>query len=388
MRESLAITAYLTGDFSLALRELRTYRRISGRDDQLPLMVDSERGLGRPDRALELARGVDPSTLEVDVRVELAIAKSGARLDLGQTAEALEELRIPELNPDKAFTWSPALFASYATVLEELGRDKEAAEWFERTDRAIDALEAMHSNAESESMSITEEYVEFEQDYDDVTDVVDDEELDTDDAENVSDSAVEPDSSPAADSATDADAELPASSDSAEVDPTDAAAVAEVEASDSESMRRDDADSAPAATADTAAAAAPSDEAEGTNDADTDAASVTEAPAPAAAATDASEDVAPVKKTRAPKKAATTKKEQPAVPASDAPADGDAPAAETSSADEEEAPAELAALIFAEPVTPSVDATTEAAATLPGLESDQHTQLDLNFEEAEPESDR
>ena len=28
---SLAITAYATGDFALALRELRTYRRISGR---------------------------------------------------------------------------------------------------------------------------------------------------------------------------------------------------------------------------------------------------------------------------------------------------------------------------------------------------------------------
>src|SRR5690606_19036933 len=50
VRETLAITAYATGDFALALRELRTYRRITGRDDQLPMMVDSERGLGRPDK--------------------------------------------------------------------------------------------------------------------------------------------------------------------------------------------------------------------------------------------------------------------------------------------------------------------------------------------------
>src|SRR5690606_7578538 len=96
VRETLAITAYATEDYALALRELRTYRRISGRDDQLPMMVDSERGLGRPDRALELGRSVDRATLPVDVQVELAIAMSGARLDLEQREAALVELEIPQ----------------------------------------------------------------------------------------------------------------------------------------------------------------------------------------------------------------------------------------------------------------------------------------------------
>ena len=122
----LAITAYATGDFALALRELRTYRRISGSDDQIALMVDSERGVGRPDRALEVGRAVDRATLAPGVRVELAIAMSGARLDLGETERALLELDIPELDPDRAFEWSPALFAARATVLEELGRTDEA----------------------------------------------------------------------------------------------------------------------------------------------------------------------------------------------------------------------------------------------------------------------
>ena len=58
VRETLAITAYATGDYALALRELRTYRRITGRNDQLPMMVDSERGLGRPEKALEEGRSV------------------------------------------------------------------------------------------------------------------------------------------------------------------------------------------------------------------------------------------------------------------------------------------------------------------------------------------
>jgi hypothetical protein len=140
VRETVAITAYATGDFALALRELRTHRRISGSNDQLPLMVDSERGVGRPDRALELGRSVPRDELPVPVQVELAIAMSGARLDQGNAEAALRELQIPQLDPDRAFEWSPGLFDAYATVLEELGRADEAAEWYERADRAAIAL--------------------------------------------------------------------------------------------------------------------------------------------------------------------------------------------------------------------------------------------------------
>jgi hypothetical protein len=140
VRESLAITAYAIGDYALALRELRTYRRITGRDDQLPMMVDSERGLGRPEKALELGRSVPRGSLPVEVQVELAIAMSGARLDLGQTEAALVELQIPQLDPDTAFSWSPALFDAYATVLEDLGRTEEAETWFTRSDLATAVL--------------------------------------------------------------------------------------------------------------------------------------------------------------------------------------------------------------------------------------------------------
>jgi len=140
VRETLAITAYTMGDFALALRELRTYRRISGRDDQLPMMVDSERGLGRPGRALELGRSVPRASLPAEVRVELAIAMSGARLDLGQAEAALTELQIPELDPDRAHPYSPALFDAYATVLEELGRHEEAGRWLQRSELAAGAL--------------------------------------------------------------------------------------------------------------------------------------------------------------------------------------------------------------------------------------------------------
>jgi len=164
VRETVAITAYATGDFSLALRELRTHRRISGSNDQLPLMVDSERGVGRPDRALELGRSVPRAQLDVAVQVELAIAMSGARLDLGQPDAALVELQIPQLDPDRAFDWSPSLFDAYATVLEELGRDAEAAEWFVRSERASDALATAGDPDGGDIVEIVEEQQEAEPD--------------------------------------------------------------------------------------------------------------------------------------------------------------------------------------------------------------------------------
>ncbi|MEO5534876.1 MAG: hypothetical protein ABIR17_07045 [Pseudolysinimonas sp.] len=141
VRESVGITAYALGEFELALREFRTYRRLSGRNDQLPLMVDSERGVGRPEKALELGRSVPRAELEPAVQVALAIAMSGARLDLGQLDAALGELQIAQLDPERAHAWSPALFDAYATVLEDLGRAEEAEEWWQRSDRATVALD-------------------------------------------------------------------------------------------------------------------------------------------------------------------------------------------------------------------------------------------------------
>lgn len=173
VRETVAITAYANGDFALALRELRTYRRLTGRNDQLPLMVDSERGVGRPDRALELGRSVPKGELEVSVQVELAIAMSGARLDLGQSEAALTELQIPQLDPERAFVWSPALFDAYATVLEELGHEEEAEQWWQRSDRATLALEQAEIPEGQDIVEIIEELGEESPVHPDAVDVDD-----------------------------------------------------------------------------------------------------------------------------------------------------------------------------------------------------------------------
>jgi hypothetical protein len=130
------------------------------------MMVDSERGLGRPEKALEEGRSVPRASLPVPVQVELAIAMSGARLDLGQTDAALAELEIPQLDPITAFPYSPALFDAYATVLEELGRNDEAQQWFERSEIAAEALDQAENPGDVDIIEV----IEVDESLDEATD--------------------------------------------------------------------------------------------------------------------------------------------------------------------------------------------------------------------------
>ena len=145
VREACALTSYACGDFDTALQELRAHRRLSGDQRHLPLMADCERGLGRPQRALELAASPEARTLPPDVARELRIVVAGARCDLGQPEAALALL-----GADPALSASlPAAGAgvdasvvrlryAYADVLEQLGRTEEAEQWFARV-AAIDS---------------------------------------------------------------------------------------------------------------------------------------------------------------------------------------------------------------------------------------------------------
>ena len=89
-------------------------------------------------------------------------------LDLGENERALQELDIPELDPDRAFSWSPGLFAARAAVLEELGRLDEAAQWQRRAEIAEDVIGTR--DADSETLLI-EEIDEVELDDDEIDDL-------------------------------------------------------------------------------------------------------------------------------------------------------------------------------------------------------------------------
>lgn len=156
VRETVGITAYTVGDFAMALRELLTHRRMTASNDQLPLIVDSERGLKRPERALEVGRGVDRNKLTPLVRVNLAIAMSGARLDLGQNELALAELEIKELDASKVFEFSAPLFWAYSDTLDLLGRVEEAKKWAKLAERAEKAFTPDNSG-DNETFAVLEE---------------------------------------------------------------------------------------------------------------------------------------------------------------------------------------------------------------------------------------
>ncbi|UKA51399.1 hypothetical protein LFT48_07765 [Arthrobacter sp. FW305-123] len=140
VREAVGLTAYAAGHYGEALREFRTYRRISGSNVHLPVMADCERGLGRPDRALDMVRSPEAQDLDAPGKVELAIVASGARADLNQLDAAVSELEIPQLDINRAFSYSPRLFRAYAEALSAVGRTEEADKWARQALVAENAL--------------------------------------------------------------------------------------------------------------------------------------------------------------------------------------------------------------------------------------------------------
>jgi tetratricopeptide (TPR) repeat protein len=132
VREAAGIAAYQTGRWAEALAEFRAARRMTGRDDYLPLMADSERALGRPDRALALIREADMNTLDRATQIELRIVESGIRRDQGFAEAAVIALQVPELTSGRLRPWSARLFYAYADALLAAGRTEEARDAFAR----------------------------------------------------------------------------------------------------------------------------------------------------------------------------------------------------------------------------------------------------------------
>ena len=137
VREAAALTAYASGRYEEALREVRAVRRMRGDSSLRAVEADAERGLGHPEKAVEIIDATDVSTLDLAEQVELVLVSSGARADLGQAEVGLVIV-------DDALAALPAstddelrrrLMEVKAQRLLDLGRDDEAAE-------VIDAMPA------------------------------------------------------------------------------------------------------------------------------------------------------------------------------------------------------------------------------------------------------
>lgn len=183
VREAVGIAAYRTSRWAEALSELRAARRMTGREDYVPVMADCERALGRLDRALALIRETDVSRLDRATQIELRIVESGIRRDQGLADAAVLALQVPELTSARLRPWSARLFYAYAEALLAAGREQEARDAFARAAAAdtrdeTDAADRLDELDGIEFEDLAETESDDEDDLDDVDGLADLDDLD------------------------------------------------------------------------------------------------------------------------------------------------------------------------------------------------------------------
>jgi hypothetical protein len=132
-REYAGLTSYYTGRYSEAVRELRTYQRLSGEKHHIEILADSLRGIGKPADALALVGSTVATDLDPDEAFELAIVLAGARGDLGE-------------------------YGAARVALERVGRSQLTPEQRTRLEEASERIEALDAGADP----ATQEFVEDE----------------------------------------------------------------------------------------------------------------------------------------------------------------------------------------------------------------------------------
>jgi tetratricopeptide (TPR) repeat protein len=156
VREAAGFAAYATQKYGEALAEFRAARRMTGGVDLWPVMADCERGLGRPEKALDMAGAPEVHKLDKAGQVEMRLVAAGARRDMEQLDAAIVTLQSPELASNSVQPWTARLRYAYADALLAAGREDEAREWFAK------ALEADKDGSTDASDRLAElEGVEF-----------------------------------------------------------------------------------------------------------------------------------------------------------------------------------------------------------------------------------
>ncbi|MEV6546259.1 hypothetical protein [Streptomyces sp. NPDC051665] len=185
VREAAGFAAYANQKYSEALAEFRAARRMTGSVDLWPVMADCERGLGRPEKALEMAGAAEVHKLDKAGQVEMRLVAAGARRDMDQLDAAIVTLQSPELASNTVQPWTARLRYAYADALLAAGREGEAREWFAKAvesdkDGSTDASDRL---AEMDGVEFVDAFVEDEDEDDSDTEI---------DAETEVDDEVEP----------------------------------------------------------------------------------------------------------------------------------------------------------------------------------------------------
>jgi len=143
VREAVGVAAYHAGEFVEASRELRAYRRLSGRAEYLAVLADCERAAGRPEAALRLLAEAPRTHPGHSEWVERQIVEAGARRDLGELAGAILVLRdaLAAIRKGAGVDADDLLRLRYAYAdgLEAAGRTDEAIAEFSAIAEADDS---------------------------------------------------------------------------------------------------------------------------------------------------------------------------------------------------------------------------------------------------------
>ncbi|MFE4700368.1 hypothetical protein ACFRIC_25200 [Streptomyces sp. NPDC056738] len=207
VREAAGFAAYANQKFSEALAEFRAARRMTGGVELWPVMADCERGMGRPEKALEMAGAPEVQKLDKASQVEMRLVAAGARRDMDQLDAAIVTLQSPELASNSVQPWTARLRYAYADALLAAGREGEAREWFAKTvesdkDGSTDAsdrlaemdgvefVDALVEDDEAPTAVTAEPRVTDEHRDEDADDVEDDEDDEDDEIESVTADAV------------------------------------------------------------------------------------------------------------------------------------------------------------------------------------------------------
>ncbi|MDG5804807.1 hypothetical protein P9869_19465 [Streptomyces ossamyceticus] len=164
VREAAGFAAYANQKYSEALAEFRAARRMTGSVDLWPVMADCERGLGRPEKALDMAGAPEVHKLDKAGQVEMRLVAAGARRDMEQLDAAIVTLQSPELASNSVQPWTARLRYAYADALLAAGREGEAREWFAKAveadkDGSTDASDRL---AEMDGVEFVDALIEVE----------------------------------------------------------------------------------------------------------------------------------------------------------------------------------------------------------------------------------
>ena len=125
VRELLGLSAYRSGQWEEALRELRTFRRITGDLMHMPVEMDCLRALDRPDDVIKTWQRLQTHDLAPAVNHEARVVYGSFLLDQGKPREAWPVVKPARLIASPSEAELRRWYVAARAALE--AGDKEAA---------------------------------------------------------------------------------------------------------------------------------------------------------------------------------------------------------------------------------------------------------------------